>query len=93
MAVAKARTRMVTVRFSEDEYIALKNLCLATGARNISRLTRDALQSLLNKPGFDNELAVQLGEIKFSVKTLEARVRKLESHGTSPNDEDSQPVA
>ena len=47
MAVLKPRKLMISVRLSEEEYSTLRRLCLLTGARSVSDLTRDAMRGLL----------------------------------------------
>ena len=39
---------MISVRLSDEEYTALRRLCLVTGARSVSDITRDAMRMLLN---------------------------------------------
>jgi hypothetical protein len=81
MTVNKPRSRMISVRLSEDEYVALQRLCIVTGARSVSDLTRDAMQSLLNQ--VDREDAI--GEFRsqmssLSVCPLSRRRRKPENN-------------
>ena len=40
----KARSRMISIRLSEDEYSTLVHLCEASGARSVSDLARDAMR-------------------------------------------------
>jgi hypothetical protein len=46
MNVLTVRSRMISIRLSEDEYSALMNLCASSGARSVSDLARSALRSL-----------------------------------------------
>jgi hypothetical protein len=48
MKILKPRSRMISVRLSEEEYATLLHLCSATGARSVSDFTRDAMRVLLN---------------------------------------------
>jgi hypothetical protein len=49
MKEIKRRSRMISVRLSEEEYAALRHLCLLTGARSVSDLTRDAMRAVLKR--------------------------------------------
>jgi len=62
---------MISVRLSEDEYVALQRLCALTGARSVSDLTRDAMQGLLNQVSREDAL----GEFRSQMTSL---VRKIE---------------
>lgn len=79
MAVIKRRTRMISVRFTQEEYIALKSHCSLTGARSVSGLTRDTLASLLRANGTKSAQEANLQEIQSSLKLLEDRIWHLES--------------
>jgi len=89
MTVLKPRSRMISVRLSEDEYSALQQLCATTGARSVSDLTRDAMRALLNKQvrettpsGFVDEFRSRLGNLDQRVNDLVelvASVAKQES--------------
>jgi hypothetical protein len=48
MADLRPRSRMISVRLSDEEYTALRRLCLVTGARSVSDMTRDAMRVLLD---------------------------------------------
>jgi hypothetical protein len=71
MTISKPRSRMISVRLSEDEYVALQRLCALTGARSVSDLTRDAMQGLLNQVSREDAL----GEFRSQMTSL---VRKIE---------------
>lgn len=47
MTVMKPRTRMISVRLSQEEYSALRDICSLTGARSVSDVTRDAVRTVL----------------------------------------------
>lgn len=70
MTVLKARSRMISVRLSEDEYSALVNLCALTGARSVSDLARDGLR-LLTSVQVDASLP------KLSSDGLQAQIQLL----------------
>jgi predicted DNA-binding protein len=79
MKVLKPRSRTISVRLSEDEYEALRHLCSVTGARSVSDLTRDAVNSLLR--GVNSEIAParQLDEYRAGIRNMERRVAQLEA--------------
>lgn len=82
MSVMKRKTRMLSIRLSEDEYERLKELCVAEGARSISDLTRSAVQRLLY-PAAASDQGVQLVErmqqLDGMVRVLNREVRRLSS--------------
>src|SRR5579862_5176161 len=49
MPEMKRRSRMISVRLSEEEYSALRHLCSLMGARSVSDLTRDAMRAVLKR--------------------------------------------
>jgi|HubBroStandDraft_5_1064220.scaffolds.fasta_scaffold266038_2 Arc/MetJ-type ribon-helix-helix transcriptional regulator len=77
MAVLKLRTRMISVRLSDDEYSALKALCLIRGARSVSDLTRDAVRSLLNRKEREDLLSERLEEFGLQMKGLDQKIERL----------------
>lgn len=66
----KARSRMISIRLSEDEYSSLVNLCATSGARSISDLARDAMRMLASGPN-DGHLP------KFHAESLQAQIQLL----------------
>lgn len=79
MTVMKPRTRMISVRLSQEEYSALRHVCLMTGARSVSDLTRDAVSNVLSGVNHENASAANLEEFRDGIKNLESRVGKLEA--------------
>jgi hypothetical protein len=73
MTVTKPRSRMISVRLSEDEYLALQQLCTVTGARSISDLTRDAMQGLLHKASREDPM----GEFRHQMNSLMRTIEEL----------------
>jgi len=69
MPVLKRRSRIVSFRLSQEEYDALKDTCLAEGARSISDFARSAACRLpLNGNGSLDEV------LEPVVRTLHGRV-------------------
>lgn len=79
MTVLKLRRRMISVRLSDDEYTALKALCLIRGARSVSDLTRDAVRSLLKRNEREDLLGERLEEFRLQMKGLDQKIEQLAS--------------
>jgi len=77
MSVLNPRSRMISVRLSEEEYAALRELCSVTGARSVSDLTRDAMRTLLNSKNQEETLAVPTGEFRDQLMSLDHKIERL----------------
>jgi Arc/MetJ-type ribon-helix-helix transcriptional regulator len=77
MTVLKPRSRMISVRLSEDEYSALQQLCASTGARSVSDLTRDAMRALLNGQVRDSAPTNFVDEFRTRLSNLDQKVEEL----------------
>ena len=77
MKILKPRSRMISVRLSEEEYTALIQLCSATGARSVSDFTRDAMRILLNSAHGGNASSTGLGEFRVQLRELNERIEHL----------------
>ena len=77
MTVLKPRSRMISVRLTEDEYSALLQLCSATGARSVSDLTRDAMRALLNKQVRETTPSGSIDEFRSRLGNLDQKVNDL----------------
>jgi hypothetical protein len=77
MTVLKPRSRMISVRLSEEEYSALRKLCLVTGARSVSDLTRDAMRVLLDGPSRQDLLGNPAEEFRSQMRNLERKIEQL----------------
>jgi hypothetical protein len=75
MTVLKPRTRMISVRLSEEEYSALRRLCLVTGARSVSDLTRDAMRVLLNGANRVDVFGSHMDEFRAQMRSLDRKDR------------------
>ena len=83
MAVMKPRSRSISIRLSEEEFITLKQLCSATGARSVSDLTRDAMRMILTGASRDDVITLRLDELRTQLKHLD---RKLDELTATPRD-------
>jgi hypothetical protein len=84
MTVFKARSRMVSVRLSEDEYIALRELCLTTGARSVSDITRDAMRAFLNGAAREETLHIRINEFCDQMNHFGRRLDELAERIAAP---------
>ena len=76
MSVLKRRSRMVSFRLSEDEYIGLKNLCINEGARSVSDLARDAVSRMILK--IPNGSNGDLRHLETALRSLQIRIDSLD---------------
>ena len=90
MTVLKRRTRMISVRLSDEEYAALMRLCIVTGARSISDLARDAMRVLLNGatrevvPGSHmDEFRAEIRNLGKTIEQLAAEITTFKRNGTT----------
>jgi hypothetical protein len=70
---------MISVRLSEEEYAALRNLCSLTGARSVSDLTRDAMRTVLRGVNREESPGTDLDEFRAGMKNLERKLEQLEA--------------
>jgi hypothetical protein len=89
MTVRKPRSRMISVRLSEEEYSALRQLCSATGARSVSDITRDAMRVLLNDANRVNTAGSHWDEFRSQMKSLDKRIEQLAAEFTTLKTDDS----
>lgn len=79
MSEMKRRSRMISVRLSEEEYAALRHLCSLMGARSVSDLTRDAMRAVLKRATQDDSSGNNLEEFRAGMRSLEKKVEQLEA--------------
>jgi len=77
MTVLKPRSRMISVRLSEDEHAALTRMCTETGARSVSDLTRDAMRGLLNDFHSADANKTRTEEIHIQMQLLSRKIEEL----------------
>ncbi len=78
MTVMKPRSRMISVRLSEEEYSALRHLCSLTGARSVSDLTRDAMRTVLRGVNREDPHVVNLDEFRDHIRNLDNNLKSLD---------------
>jgi len=79
---------MISVRLSEDEYSALVNLCVTSGARSVSDFARGAMRLLVGdgEHGYQSQVdakGLQLQILLLSRKIDELNERIKEGYGQS----------
>jgi Arc/MetJ-type ribon-helix-helix transcriptional regulator len=74
---------MISVRLSEEEYAALRRLCLVTGARSVSDLTRDAMRVLLDGESRDGAFGSRMDEFRAQMMSLDRKIEQLAAEITS----------
>lgn len=77
MTVLRPRTRTISIRLSEEEYSALKRLCLVTGARSVSDLTRDSMHVLLNRASREDIVGTNMEEFRTEIRNLNKKIEEL----------------
>ncbi len=83
MAVLRPRSRKVSVRLSEEEYLTLRRVCSLTGARSVSDLTREAMRTVAKDVNREDPLGLHLEEFRADMKSLEKKVEQLEAKITT----------
>ena len=79
MTVLKPRSRKVSVRLSEEEYVALRRICFLTSARSVSDVTREAMRAVMKDVNRDDQLGRHLDEFRAGMRNLERKVEQLEA--------------
>ena len=86
MRVLRPRSRIVSIRMSEEEFSTLRRICVATGARSVSDLAREAMRGLLNGgnqetvgDGSRNEYSAQMRNLEQKVDKLSAEIALFKS--------------
>ena len=77
MTVLKPRSKMISVRLSEDEYSALQQLCAVTGARSVSDLTRDAVRALMQSCSQPVSSRSEAEEFRAQIASLSRKLDEL----------------
>ena len=74
---------MISVRLSEEEYSALRQLCSDIGARSVSDLTRDAMRVLLDSSGREKVQNIHVDEFRTQMRSLDRKIEQLAADITS----------
>jgi DNA anti-recombination protein RmuC len=78
MGQLSKRSKMVSIRLSDEEFRRLRELCMTTGARSLSDLARDAMHRLIAGDGTGGEgLTERVAELDQRVNHLQEKVTRL----------------
>ena len=77
MNPALRRTKMVSFRLSNAEFQKFQNLCGACGARNVSDLTRKAVQKFLSAQQDTDPLWYEFQELRDQVRSISGELDRL----------------
>ena len=83
MTILKPRSRMISVRLSEEEYSALRRLCLVSGARSVSDLAREAMHAFLRGPGRGDLPPISANDVNTQMKSLDQKIEHLAAEFSS----------
>ena len=79
--VLNPKSRMISIRISNEEYEGLRSLCISQGARSVSDLARTAMNNMLSissdpaNTGTSVELRFQ--ELHGRINLLDRRIEQL----------------
>ena len=84
MSILKPRNRLVNFRLTEEEFVYLREACMAQGARSISGFARSAVLRQADKSGTsvgtstqDSPSTQSLAELQSMMMQLQTRVGQL----------------
>jgi hypothetical protein len=82
MGQLSKRSKMVSIRLSDEEFQRLRELCITTGARSLSDLARDAMHRLIAGVGAGNGmdgegLTERVAELDQRLSHLQEKVTRL----------------
>ena len=83
MTVFKPRSRMISIRLSDEEYSGLKRLCVVKGARSVSDLARSAMSDLL-AGGVEGRLGSRVEEVRMQITALDRKLDEISARLSSP---------
>jgi hypothetical protein len=88
MNALNARSRMISVRLSEDEYSALLGLCAASNARSVSDLARNALRMLASGGDHGDKPQPQGDDLLVQIQSLHRKIEELNQRVTNATSKD-----
>ena len=99
MSVIRRKTRTISIRLSDDEYGALRNVCESQGVRSLSDFARVAIENLIVGGGLEAQVTMKtrLDALNSRVDVLDLAVERLagifEVHGRNGGTESEDAVA
>jgi len=77
MGQLSKRSKMVSIRLSDEEFRRLRELCMTSGARSLSDLARDAMHRLIAGDGTGEGLPERVAELDQRLSHLQEKVSRL----------------
>ncbi len=79
MAVLKRKSRMISLRLSDDEYEALRSLYRLHGSRSVSEFARNAMQKVIGEtvPSASSTLETRIVDLDAKMASLDHEVARL----------------
>jgi len=77
MANTNRKTKMISLRLSNEEYETLHNLYRAHGSRSISDFARNAMQKVISGAAPSRSLETRLQELDGKMSALDHEVSRL----------------
>lgn len=77
MAVLKPRSRILSIRLSDEEFLTLSRLRSVFGARSLSDLVRDCMRMVLNRVGHEDVVDSHLEELRSSLKKIDTKINRI----------------
>ncbi len=79
--ILKPKSRMISIRLSDEEYEGLKNLCMSQGARSVSDLARTAMNQMLHissdPTNGGSSVELRFRELHGRLNLLDRRIEQL----------------
>jgi predicted DNA-binding protein len=79
MAVLKRKSRMISLRLSDEEYEALRSLYRMHGSRSVSEFARNAMQKVIGEsvPAASSTLETRILDLDSKMASLDHEVARL----------------
>jgi len=90
MKVLKPRSRMISIRLSEEEYAGLCRLSAEIGAHSLSDLARDAMRMFLSVSNHDRFLTGPGDSVQTQMEIINRRIDELRDQLMSPERSNAQ---
>lgn len=93
MKILKPRSRMLSIRLSEEEYAGLCRLSAEVGARSLSDLARDAMRKVLDVSPHRPRVTDSADLVRVQMEDINRRIDELREQMMSSERSKSQPVS
>jgi hypothetical protein len=78
MAVLKRKSRMISLRLSNEEYESLRSLYRIHGSRSVSEFARNAMQKVIAETASPSQsLETRLNDLDLKMSSLDQEVARL----------------